>query len=257
MLIDWFTVGAQVLNFLVLLWLMKRFLYKPIINAIDAREKRVAAELADADAKKAQAQNERDEFQRKNEVFDHERDARWKAALDAVEVDRKKLLDEARQTADAMRHQREKALLTEQQNLSQEIIRWTQKQVFAIARKTLADLASANLEERVSEAFIQRLHSLTGPIKEQLAIALKGSEQPVTIRSAFDLPQEQRTAIQNAIHQTFSADIPIQFEILRELTGGIELSAHGQKVAWSISDYLATLEKSAGELLQKYDKPTE
>ena len=55
MLIDWFTVGAQALNFLVLVWLLKRFLYKPILNAVDAREKRIAAELADADAKKAAA----------------------------------------------------------------------------------------------------------------------------------------------------------------------------------------------------------
>ncbi len=59
MLIDWFTVAAQVINFLVLVWLLKRFLYQPIIDAIDAREKRIAAELADADAKKAEARQER------------------------------------------------------------------------------------------------------------------------------------------------------------------------------------------------------
>ena len=52
MLIDWFTVGAQALNFLILILLMKRFLYKPILNAIDGREKRIAKELKDADAKK-------------------------------------------------------------------------------------------------------------------------------------------------------------------------------------------------------------
>ena len=51
MLIDWFTVGAQALNFLILVWLMKHFLYKPILNAIDAREKLIATELADAAAK--------------------------------------------------------------------------------------------------------------------------------------------------------------------------------------------------------------
>jgi F-type H+-transporting ATPase subunit b len=51
MLIDWFTVGAQVLNFLILVWLMKRFLYQPILDAIDAREQRIAAELANAAAK--------------------------------------------------------------------------------------------------------------------------------------------------------------------------------------------------------------
>jgi len=55
-LIDWFTVGAQALNFVILVWLMKRFLYKPVLAAIDVREKRIAKEIADADAKKADAQ---------------------------------------------------------------------------------------------------------------------------------------------------------------------------------------------------------
>ena len=75
MLIDWFTVGAQAINFIILVWLLKRFLYKPILDAVDAREKRVATELADADAKKAEAEKERDEFQHKNEEFDQQRAA--------------------------------------------------------------------------------------------------------------------------------------------------------------------------------------
>ena len=62
MLIDWFTVGAQVLNFLILVWLMKRFLYQPILRAIDAREERIAKELADAQARRIEAQKEHDEF---------------------------------------------------------------------------------------------------------------------------------------------------------------------------------------------------
>ena len=73
MLIDWFTVGAQAVNFLVLIWLMKRYLYKPILQAIDAREQRIAAELADADARKAEAKKERDEFEHKNETFAKQR----------------------------------------------------------------------------------------------------------------------------------------------------------------------------------------
>ncbi|MCE9563891.1 MAG: F0F1 ATP synthase subunit B [Planctomycetes bacterium] len=254
MLIDWFTVGAQTLNFLILVWLMKRFLYKPILNAIDAREKRIAAELADADAKKAEAKKERDEFQHKNETFDKERVALLKTATDAAEVERQKLFGEARTAADALRTKREEALQNEQRNLNQEIIRWTQKEVFAIARKALADLANANLEEHMSEAFVQRLRALSGTAKEQLATALKGSTRPVSVRSALNLPPAQQAAIQKAINETFSADIHIQFETVPDLVGGIELSASGQKVAWSIADYLATLEKSAGELLHKQEK---
>lgn len=255
MLIDWFTVGAQALNFLILVWLMKRFLYKPILNAIDAREKRIATELADADAKRAEAQKERDEFQHKNQEFDRQRAALVSKATAEAQAERQRVLDEARKEADAVRAKREDALRKEQQNLGQEIIRWTQKEVFAITRKALADLATASLEERMSAVFVQRLRALTGAAKEKLAIALGASTRPVPVRSAFELPHEEQAAIQKALNETFSADIPIQFETVPELVSGIELSANGQKVAWSIAEYLATLETSASELLRKEEKP--
>ncbi len=68
MLIDWFTVGAQVLNFLILVWLLQHFLYKPILAAIDAREKRIADQFAGATAKQVDAQKEHDEFDAKNKA---------------------------------------------------------------------------------------------------------------------------------------------------------------------------------------------
>ena len=107
MLIDWFTVGAQALNFIILVWLLKRFLYKPILDAIDAREKRIATELADADAKKSEAQTERDEFQHKNEAFDQQRAALLSKATEEAGKERQRLLDEARKAADAATAKRE------------------------------------------------------------------------------------------------------------------------------------------------------
>jgi F-type H+-transporting ATPase subunit b len=245
----WFTVVAQAINFLILVWLLKRFLYKPILRAIDEREKGIAAQLAEAEAKKAEAQKERDDFQHKNEAFDQERAALLKKATDEAKTEHQRLLDEARKDADALRAKRQEALRSEQRNLSQEITCWTQREVFAIARKTLTDLAGASLEERMGAVFVQRLRALTGPAKEQLAAALKSSPHPAQVRSTFDLPPEQHAAIQKALNETFSADIHLQFEIVPDLVSGIELSTNGLKVAWSIADYLATLEKSASELL--------
>jgi F-type H+-transporting ATPase subunit b len=255
MLIDWFTVGAQVLNFLILVWLLKRFLYKPILHAIDAREKRIASALADADAKKAESQKERDEFQHKNEAFDQQRAALLSQATDEANAERLRLLDEARQVADALRGERRDALKREQQSLNDEIARRTREEVFAIARKTLTDLAGTSLEERVIEVFTRRLRESDHEAKEGLAKALKTSSDPVLVRSTFDLPAEQRAAIQNALNETFSADIPVLFETAPDVISGIELSANGRKVAWSIADYLASLEKSVGELLSEQSKP--
>ena len=255
MLIDWFTVGAQTLNFLILVWLMKRFLYKPILNAIDTREKRIAKELADADAKKAEAQKERDEFQKKNEEFDQQRAALLTKATDEANAERQRLLDEARKAADALSAKRQESLINDAHNLNQAISRLTQNEVFAITRKALTDLATTSLEERMGEVFTRRLRELDDKAKAVLGEALKKNSEPALVRSAFDLPAEQRAAIQNALNETFSAEIHLRFETSPDLVSGIELSSNGQKVGWSIADYLASLEKGVSELLKEKEKP--
>ena len=255
MLIDWFTVGAQVLNFLILVWLMKRFLYKPILNAIDAREKRIAKELSDADAKKAEAQKERDEFQQKNEEFDQQRAALLSKATDEAKIERERLLDEARKAADALSAKRQESLTNDARNLNQAITRRTQDEVFAIARKALTDLATTSLEERMSEVFTRRLRELNGESKHGLAESLKSASEPALVRSAFELPTEQRAAIQKTLNETFSADINLRFETAPDLVSGIEITTNGQKVAWSIADYLASLENGVGELVKAKTEP--
>jgi len=255
MLIDWFTVGAQALNFLILVWLMKRFLYKPILHAIDEREKRIAAELADADAKEAKAQKERDEFQHKNEEFDQQRATLLNKATDEAQAERQRLLDEARKAANALSAKRQETLRSEEHNLHQAISRRTQQEVFAIARKALTDLATTSLEERLVEVFTRRLREMDGQAKAGLGEALKTASEPAFVRSAFDLPAEQHEAIQNALNETFSAEIHVRFETAPDLISGIELTTNGQKVAWSIADYLASLEKGVDELLKEKDKP--
>jgi F-type H+-transporting ATPase subunit b len=255
MLINWFTVFAQAVNFLILAWLLKRFLYKPILRAIDDRDTGIATQLAKAEAKVADAQKERDDFQHKNQVFDQEREALLKKASDEANTEGQRLLDEARKVADALRTKRQDTLLSEQRNLNVEIVRWTQKEVFAIARKTLADLASTSLEERMGDVFVRRVRALSGEAKEQMATAFKASNHTVSVHSAFDMPLAQKSAIETAVKETFAPDAQVQFETAPELVSGIELSTNGHKVAWSIADYLATLEKSAGELLHKDAKP--
>jgi ATP synthase alpha/beta family, nucleotide-binding domain len=114
-----------------------------------------------------------------------------------------------------------------------------------------------------SEAFTRRLRELSDEAKEGLAKARKTSSDPVLLRSAFELPSEQRAAIQHALNETFSADlstplsagIQVRFETAPDVISGIELIANGRKVAWSIAGYLASLEKSIGDLLKEQSKP--
>ena len=91
--------------------------------------------------------------------------------------------------------------------------------------------------------------------KSVLGDALRKNSEPALIRSTFDLPAAQRAAIQNALNETFSAEIHIRFETAPDLVSGIELTTNGQKVGWSIADYLESLEKGVGDLLKEKDEP--
>jgi len=251
MLIDWFTVIAQAVNFLILVWLMKRFLYQPILKALDAREQRIAAELADADARKTAAGAEREEFRRRNEEFDRERAALLGKATDEAAAERHRLIEAARREAQTLRDRLQDKLEAEYSRLHEEIARRIQAEVFAVARKALADLADAGLEERIVQAFARRVQELGGSEREKLMVS---PDTGATVRSAFELPQAQRASVEAAVRAASGAGITIHFEVVPNLVGGIELIKGGHKVAWSLADYLESLERELAALLKAHQQ---
>ena len=255
MLIDWFTVCAQAINFLILVWLLKHFLYKPILSAIDAREKGIAAQLADATTKKAEAQKEHEEFQSKNKAWDEQRSALLGKATDEAKTQKDHLIDEAHKQAASLRAAQAVALQNDQQRLTTQMIHLTKDEVFDITRKALADLATVSLEERMGEVFTRRLREMDPKSKGALGDSLKSDSNPAVVRSTFALPDNQKAAVQNALNETFSTEVRLRFETAPETICCIELSANGQKVAWSIADYLATLDQKVGTLLAAEAKP--
>jgi F-type H+-transporting ATPase subunit b len=250
MLIDWFTVCAQALNFLILVWLMRRFLYRPILAAIDVREKKIAKELADADAQKNDAQKEHEEFQKKNQQFDKDREGLLNKATEEAKAEGQRLLEQARKESDGSRAKAREALITEQRGLSKEITRRTREEVFGIARKALADLSSASLEERMVDVFVRKLRALSDQEKVDMKSAFRAASPAAVVRSTFDLPAEQRSAVEGVMKETLGIDPPVSFHTAPELVSGIEIAASGRKIAWSIEDYLKSLDKDVGALLE-------
>ena len=250
MLIDWFTVGAQALNFVVLVWLLRRFLYKPVLNAIDAREKRIARESADADRQKVAAQQSRDELQTKIKAFDDQRDALLaKARLDAT-AEGERLLSSARQAADSLASKRTASLNGEMMRVSEELARLAAAESLDIARAALKDLAGVDLEERISEVFARRLREMDPKIRESFGASLKRPGVESVVASSFELSDREKGTIQTAINETFSADIHLRFEASSSGIAGIELNSGGLRLSWSIGEFLKGLDQRVAALLK-------
>lgn len=258
MLIDWFTVGAQAVNFLILAWLLKRYLYRPVLAAIDAREKKIAGKIADAAAREAQAQAAGEELRKRNEVFDREREGLMRKATDEGAAERQRLMESARQESQLLRSKLTQTLAAERAELGHRLSMRTQAEVFTLTRKALSDLAGVSLEDRMIEVFIERVRAL--PEKQLLALADGGVDtghagtvhavpaRVLLVRSAFELPAAVHAKVDAAIRERLGAGIAVSFETAPEFVCGVELTADGVKLAWSVADYLATLAQDVAAL---------
>jgi F-type H+-transporting ATPase subunit b len=250
MKINWFTVIAQIINFFVLVWLLRKFLYKPVLKAIDERENKIASELKDAKAKETEAKKEQAEFLEKNEKFDQQKKKLMDNVIAETNEEREKLLEEARNEAAVLRSKLEKSLDAMQENLEHDIAQKTQEEVFAITRKTLKDLASMSLEEQSVNIFINRLKELKNEEKKKLIDAFKSGSDSIMVQTAFDLPSKQQTEIKSTVNEILGTKTQFQFKTVPKLISGIELTSNGYKLAWSISEYLSSIQKSISETMK-------
>jgi len=244
MKINWFTVIAQVINFLILVWLLKKFLYKPVLDAIDAREKKIVARLDDAKNKKQEAKKEQDDFTEKNKQFDAQKQALMDKANADTKVQKDKLMDSAQKEADALHAKQQKAFADMQENIKKNLVQKIQKQVFDISRKTLTDMASVDLEEQTTKLFISRLEQLKDEEAKEFKNSFAAGLKPVLIQSAFELPKKQQTEIKKAVDKLLGKETEFEFKTVPEIISGIELSENGYKLSWSISAYLDSLQNN-------------
>jgi F-type H+-transporting ATPase subunit b len=243
MLIDPFTVGAQILNFLILMWLLRRVLYGPITRAMDERDGRIRHDIDNARRLQAEAAATREQLEQEAAAFASARDARLVEARTEIETWRRAQMDAARAEMDASRERWQRALVQEQRAAVGELRRRVVHEVLSLVRLALRDLADSELEERVVARFLSRLRELTPAERERLRAAAAGDGHRIDLRTSAPLADADRTRLRDAISGALGGQLAVHFDTATEPGGGVELRAGGLKVAWSLNEYLGSLEE--------------
>lgn len=252
MQVDWFTVVAEIGNFLILVYLLKRFLYGPIVRIIDEREQKIDTWLKEAEKKREQAEGEADRYQREIQRLQARREEMLDQAKEEAEAQRKKLLQAAREEVDRTQARWQEAIQQERESLLRELSKQVMQQSTEVARRALADLANAPLGEQMVEAFIRHLQGLTAEDKEKIASSIRESGGEAILRSAFVLPEETQKKLIGALRdKMFEGNrLTVRFEVSPELIAGIELEVRGYQVAWTVESYLQSLEERVAQALK-------
>ena len=246
MLIDWFTVTAQLVNFLILIWLLKRFLYQPVLKALDEREKKIAAELEHAASVEAEAAQEKAEWQKKNDEFAQQRQQMMKEATNEVATRRTSLLEKAREEYDALQSRLLETLKREEAERQDEAERRVSDEIFSVAGKLLAELADESLEARIIDKFCRKLEAGGSEIAGQLK-GQDGAAKQAVVRSTFQLTPEQRDKVSGTAKKVLGVEAPLSFEQSDKAGCGIELCVDGLCVSWHFQAALDALKRTAND----------
>ena len=252
MQIDWFTVGAQLFNFLVLVFLLKRFLYKPVVGAMAAREQRIAERIAQATERESKAKALEQSLGEKIAQMDLQRDALVAKMHDQVDEERQHLLEKLRDEVAQQRAAWRDDANRENEEFARELRSEVADSVLTLSRRALGDLADAKLEHVMVGHFLAHLRALDPEQKS----ALSGFRGPLTVATSFELDPDQRGAIAHALRDASGADeaseadgadgageakagaMPVRWVRDERILCGLRVRADGFELGWAIDDYL-------------------
>ena len=260
MLIDPFVVIAQILNFLILVALLKRFLYKPITQAMEARTQRIERQLTTAASKEKDAEAEKELYLQKQQELEAQKQAWLEEAKQEVEQEKIKLTRQAQAEVELVRSQWYKNFQQDGEKFTRELRDRLTQQVAITTRKALSDLANVNLETQIIDTFIARLYNLEGVQKNAISTSpVANPSRIINIRSSFTIPEEKKKSLIVAIREQIAANAEVEFETDADLICGIELrdqampagslTDRGYKISWNLEHYLTELEIATAKAL--------
>lgn len=249
--LDWFTLVAQVVNFLVLVWLLKHFLYDRIVRAMNEREAKIAGRLEEAARTRASAVQEAELFRTRNRELEEQRDRMLAQAEEEAESHRQQLMEAAHLETERAQMQWLETLQQERQELLRDFRERLGQGVFTLARQGLKELADADLEEQILKIFVQRLRTLDPAEREAIVAAVRASDQEVEIRTAFPVMPEAREGLSQSLHQALGERVEVRFTTAPEVICGIELWADSHRLVWNLDSYLEGVQARVFEVLDE------
>ena len=243
--VDLLTLVAQIINLLILIWLLKRFLYKPVLNMLKERQALIDNEIDRARQAKQNAIAEEAKYQEKVAAFDADRDKMFAQMQSEVDSLREKLTIEAKEDVSRLRQTWKNELEQEKQAFDISIQNAIVKNFKLFASDALSDMAGVELDALVFEKFKEQIQKMDQTqLNQFIQSALSAKQIVVTTDSRLDVPT--RESLKDFLFSTFKLDEKIKclFKVDANLICGIQVQSEEQIISWNLQNYLESFENN-------------
>jgi len=221
--LDPWTLGLQAANFLVLVWLLHRFLYRPVLGIIAARQAAADKLTADVQAEKTAAESLRQSLESQRTANTQERDATLRQAREAADAERQAVLAKARTDAEALRSEAQKAFERERAEIVGSAGRDAARLAVSIVRRLLQDAPAVLAQDRMLDLVCEDVKSLPADSKQHIAERVAADERTPEVVTAVALDKRTAERFGERLSAALGAPSMPVFRVDPALIAGVEV----------------------------------
>lgn len=247
---DLITFIAQIFNFLILLWVLKKFLYAPLLNAMKERKENIIKSLEDAEVKKEEAEKIRLENEQLFENSRKNKNALLVKAEKEVRKEKEKMLKELKDEQEIAMSEFVEQMQVKKQRFIKEVNKVVANKFVGFAQKVFLDLSNTEIEAQVIEVFLTKIKDLTKFEIDKINTSAKIRNGEIIIATSNDLSKEVADKIRDAIKKIGVKYNTIKFEKDSEIILGVNLKAGGYVISWDLKEFLNSFKEELTKILK-------
>lgn len=236
--LNWSTFVLEIFNFLVLVWILKRFLYQPVLDIIAQRRTIIENQLAEAEQHHAEANALKEQYEHRlaDWELEHEKATdNLHHELEQIRIDQLKI-----QRAE-LTEEEEKIRVTQSRQNSQairDIEQQALQQGAEFASRLLTEAAGPELQNRLFDILLNELSTM--PDEQINALSVKWGEPPehIQVSSAYPLSDDQRHQLEQALSRVTELSAPILYDQDKKLLAGLNITIGAWALQLNVRDEL-------------------
>jgi F-type H+-transporting ATPase subunit b len=236
--LSWTTFILEIINFLVLVWVLKLLFYAPVKRVIAARRAAVEKTLSDAESSKREAQELQSRYEGRLREWELEKERQKEAFRKELSEERTKQL---RLTEILVAEEREKAKAQQEKKDAERRIseeREAMRQALEFTSRVLKDVSCPELEGKIVDLVTKQLLSGEGESLPSAAAQSWDHGAAVRVRSAYSLTEPQRDTLSTVLKSRLGTDAPIEFAVDQNLLAGVEIMVGSYVLRANLRDEL-------------------
>ena len=243
-----YTIIAQLINFSVLLFILNKFLYKPILKTMDKRREDIKNKIEKTQNKLEESDKLKEEYFNKLQEVEKENIALRKQALEDIKKFKDSELQKVKEDISLKKDKFNDYLNLEQKSLIENFNENLSDLFVEYSNNILQVLANSTLQDELVNNFMQKINDLTD---EKVESVNKLNVEDMYISSNDELTDKQKDFIKDSLVKKGFKFKDIQYTVDKKLILGIELKAKSYVLSWNVreltNNFISTIDNKIND----------